>query len=401
MRQTLTSSRTLQELALSRRMLIFRAQEAVFYCPDGLLVESVCKGGDQYESLLFGHPYGIGLCGLSHQRKMKPVNTRDLRFTNNTSPMSDVLLRYNYGFLPLLDSYLKRVLTYESDILNAFSGIINAEARTLGPFHWGLPKKLFARALVSGIDDRGRSFTRRSDFPSWSWLGWRFGVHAESGPSWTCHGLGWKFGADKESPHVFGATIYSPYFLPLVHIYECSASGHLSLLLGQRDDSNNLEGYDAGTIANYNNKLTLDQPLPLHPNITETPSLPASLLITSQLLVFWGHVARIELGCKAPIASEGETRAEGHNSHQENHTDTEYKFRRGLFEVVLIGIESDNLPVERQEGGLSMNLENQSMCHGIIIERCQGFVRRLGVKWCIPLCEWLEADPQLELIFLI
>jgi hypothetical protein len=36
----LTCSRTLQELALFRRMLVFIAEQAFFYCPKGMLTES-------------------------------------------------------------------------------------------------------------------------------------------------------------------------------------------------------------------------------------------------------------------------------------------------------------------------------------------------------------------------
>jgi hypothetical protein len=82
----------------------------------------------------------------------------------------EITQRYQAVILVVLESYLGRVLTYDSDILNAFSGIINGEAHTLEPFHGGLPKKLFSRALISG-HTYPSSCNRRPEFPTWSWLG--------------------------------------------------------------------------------------------------------------------------------------------------------------------------------------------------------------------------------------
>lgn len=67
-------------------------------------------------------------------------------------------------------------MTYDSDGLNAFSGVITAASRSLGQFHWGLPVRIIARALLLHVYSTGKSQdppAPRPGFPSWSWLSWK------------------------------------------------------------------------------------------------------------------------------------------------------------------------------------------------------------------------------------
>lgn len=181
--EALICFRNLQELALSRRILVFTASESFFYCSEGLLAESFCHGGDQYNSLSCESPNGIELCGALHRKLVTMAPTT----------ISSAVREYNTVYLPLRNAYLKRVLTYDSDKLNAFSGIISA----LGNAHWGLPLHLFTRALLLPLEvfhpaqyipscpsshhlprqDKtveGVGLLRRLPyFPSWSWVGWK------------------------------------------------------------------------------------------------------------------------------------------------------------------------------------------------------------------------------------
>lgn len=73
----------------------------------------------------------------------------------------------------LLVFYLHRNMKFDSDALPAFSGVLKALSKTLGPFHFGLPKRYFSLSLL--WNDPHRSvFKRRADFPSWSWAGWKW-----------------------------------------------------------------------------------------------------------------------------------------------------------------------------------------------------------------------------------
>ena len=79
----------------------------------------------------------------------------------------------------LVSSYLGRKLTYEKDILRAFSGISNALAGSMSEgFFFGLPQQFFDAALLWVLTEhlRPRKDTRNGvasyNFPSWSWAGW-------------------------------------------------------------------------------------------------------------------------------------------------------------------------------------------------------------------------------------
>ncbi|KAI1630199.1 heterokaryon incompatibility protein-domain-containing protein [Exophiala viscosa] len=94
----------------------------------------------------------------------------------------------------LLTAFLRRVLTYKSDILRAFSGIVEALGDSaLGDFHYGLPEQFFDAALLWIPED---SLTRRRDetrgsqadsFPSWSWAGWEGAVSSQIDYFGLCH----------------------------------------------------------------------------------------------------------------------------------------------------------------------------------------------------------------------
>ena len=80
----------------------------------------------------------------------------------------------------LVMPYLKRRLTYEEDILQAFSGILELfSSSMLGGFYFGLPQLFFDAALLwvpkenltrcEGV----KSGIVKNAFPSWSWAGWK------------------------------------------------------------------------------------------------------------------------------------------------------------------------------------------------------------------------------------
>lgn len=76
----------------------------------------------------------------------------------------------------ILQDNLNRHLTYEDDILRAFTGITKILSSGFpGGFHFGLPELFFDAALLW----RPRSFLERRTsntgvaLPSWSWCGWK------------------------------------------------------------------------------------------------------------------------------------------------------------------------------------------------------------------------------------
>ena len=94
----------------------------------------------------------------------------------------------------LLSSYLKRRLTYEEDILRAFSGILESlSSSMLGGFFFGLPQQFFDAALLwipeknlTRCEDR-RSGIVKTPLPSWSWAGWKGARTSQMDAFGLCH----------------------------------------------------------------------------------------------------------------------------------------------------------------------------------------------------------------------
>ena len=94
----------------------------------------------------------------------------------------------------LVSSYLKRRLTYEEDILRAFSGILESlNSSMLGGFFFGLPQQFFDAALLWVPK---KNLTRREDMksgivkialPSWSWAGWKGARRSQINAFGLCH----------------------------------------------------------------------------------------------------------------------------------------------------------------------------------------------------------------------
>lgn len=76
---------------------------------------------------------------------------------------------------PSVDQYqniVRRVLTYQSDTLNAFAGLSKFLGSTLDTnMYFGLPQSIFPRTILWEVRDR-MQMQRREEFPSWSWAGW-------------------------------------------------------------------------------------------------------------------------------------------------------------------------------------------------------------------------------------
>jgi hypothetical protein len=178
--------------------------------------------------------------------------------------VKNIVERYNV-YLEMLQSYLRRNLTYESDVINAFSGIMKAEERNLGQFRWGLPSKIFARALLlefgtsrtymhSEVRDHQKTLEDvQIDYPSWSWFAWRSRVRDTSGVE-VCDAV------DR----------YRTLFV-LVHIYGYDENASLVLLLGPRDVDRGIESYCATSIRTYNSHTDVTS-LPVEPSLADFAS---------------------------------------------------------------------------------------------------------------------------------
>ena len=157
---------TFQERVLSNRILVFSESQAYWNCR----VTSYSE-----EQAL---------------EQVRDIVRRDLPFPQK--PATESLsweplqpLEYRKIYDDLLLGYRARHLSYETDMLNAFSGV----SEILGAlqddtFHWGLPESLFSYAMtwsftgptsrnhveVPVFDRNGRK--EMVSIPSWSWAAW-------------------------------------------------------------------------------------------------------------------------------------------------------------------------------------------------------------------------------------
>lgn len=123
--------------------------------------------------------------------------------------------------------------------------------------------------------------------------------------------------------------------------------------------------------------------LPLEPNIEHVPLLPAHPREFAQVLVFWGHGARLSANNQAMLLH----RWDGLIGLEEESC-----------ELVLISSEyyDENLRVSTPQVW-----PRSRGYSGIIIIRSSGFAQRVGIFRNLPLNMWAEAKPKLEFIFLI
>jgi hypothetical protein len=337
-------------------MLVFTAKEAFFYCPNGIVTETVTYADNACHPLSLEMSLCIQLCGRLH----KPQG-----YEGSTGVVASV---WNYdSYVWLLNYYIERNLTYDSDVVDAFTGVMNAHSSESGPFYWGLPQRTFARGLIQqrarGSSNLKSQICRRTDFPSWSLLGWKI---AKPKP---------------EQNHCIFNYARPPPLFPLVHIYAYEESS-LRLLLGPWDDGMGIEGYCTQSIAYYNRATKLEA-LPLQPSIEELPPQLTSRLerIVGPILVFWTHVACFQ------------TRTDGFRPFFRDDESGQVKQTDAQVEVILITayFEYEATAHDENEWGIYADLR------GIVIERHLGFARRIGTVE-MRVFEWLLGNPKKELI---
>lgn len=150
---------TFQECCLAGRRLVFTEDQALFLCNELIVVESVKPHiyGDQ---LLYDFEHLI-------RRQIMQENTSE-----------------HFKLLDQVQEYSARKVSYDSDSLNAFLGVLHqweadlAETKKPMSHLWGLPIR-GATGHGPGIIDfyimwshTYQNAARRPGFPSWSWAGW-------------------------------------------------------------------------------------------------------------------------------------------------------------------------------------------------------------------------------------
>lgn len=168
---------TFQEAALSRRNLVFTDDQVYFECNAMNCHESLLSNLDELhveDKSEFVYYCQAGLFGLNTLHKYGHVHESNLTAADNL-----------VVFMGLVEKYTARDLTYDTDSLKAFTGVIHRfeTAETAVNQIWGVP---FCRGesdketTDSFVDGLGWNHSwkkhgvprRRPGFPSWSWAGW-------------------------------------------------------------------------------------------------------------------------------------------------------------------------------------------------------------------------------------
>ena len=169
-----TRSWTYQEAVLSRRLLCFTSHQIYFICSSQIYHEESSR------------PQRRHRCCSSNR------NSNEIQKLIFQEPDDEHMT----SFTSHLKQYTSRDLTFDYDALNAFRGIL---ARCAWRSYWGVPilspgnqfgfaKGLqwipdhAARATANSSDQsiEPSSFSRRKEFPSWSWAGWKGQVLLQS-----------------------------------------------------------------------------------------------------------------------------------------------------------------------------------------------------------------------------
>lgn len=145
---------TFQEELCSQRALVMLPEVVIFNCPSAIYREDL--------------EFEIGR--LEHNQASREgltILSGALQGLKNAS--QEQLLGL---FQDLVKQYMRRTLTRQDDIENAFAGVAGILAPFIGALYNGIPEVHF-REAIHGCWFWDTSFVRRiGNFPSWSWTGW-------------------------------------------------------------------------------------------------------------------------------------------------------------------------------------------------------------------------------------
>jgi hypothetical protein len=130
--------------------------------------------------LTFYHNTISWLCHMTEEQENGyPLSHKSLPGSTDMRLLSSGL---DLSLHPLVvETYCHRELTYQDDIIKAFSAVDAVMGRSMsGGIFFGLPEISFDSALLwkprKKYAGKTKSTGRRMGFPSWSWAGWNGGI---------------------------------------------------------------------------------------------------------------------------------------------------------------------------------------------------------------------------------
>ncbi|KAM0418330.1 hypothetical protein ACHAPD_004689 [Fusarium lateritium] len=183
---------TMQELCFSNRLLVFTENQAFWRCNSNTWSEEL--------ALEEAHSNDLEIMPFELEKGLP----------KNSIKASDYFSLYCH----YLQAYRRRKLSFKSDLINAFQGIISVFSRTQkDEYLWGHPKAFFSASLGWMYESKHiRNFASQEmtmsgkdikniEFPSWSWAAWD--NREESGREldfWSYRSLGRGF-SEPSTPH--------------------------------------------------------------------------------------------------------------------------------------------------------------------------------------------------------
>ncbi|KAI1113549.1 heterokaryon incompatibility protein-domain-containing protein [Nemania sp. NC0429] len=222
-----TRAWTFQEYALSKRVLLI-TNDLIFWR---------CEGFRGAENVFFDE---------QAMQPQNPLKTHSVYLPLTSLPAVDSSPR---DFARFLGQYILRNMTDQSDILKAFTGVLNYLQPRFGPSHWGLPARLVDSSLswrFTSHKSRNQWYTadefhstvelpvRREGFPSWTWAGWFIGRDPNQPLRPNDIGITLEHQLDRalHGPSTFEDRSYGHQ--PLLTIYNMTQEGDVILLSEER-----------------------------------------------------------------------------------------------------------------------------------------------------------------------
>ncbi|KAL6704783.1 hypothetical protein ACN47E_007587 [Coniothyrium glycines] len=385
---------TFQELVLSRRVLVFTPTEIFFYCSRGFHAESMHEKHESNQEFQFGATV-LRICN-----SIKPHLGASPKYS-----IKSVRHSYEGVHWTLLNNYLGRQLSYDTDILNAFSGVLNAEGATIGPSIFGLPYKILARALFwdlnnlsfihagqSNFKSSEFSMKRRPFFPSWSWTGWKIAkddiFSSESGRS------------------MIKNTISTEAFMPLIHIYHIEEDGNFESLMGKRSETHGVEGFDPREVEVFNHSMRHRKSQRDVPPALDTAAVPSTHFqnVLPHCLVFVASCASFQVSQRADCRDQDHTfglyRILTEGQGQQTNTSSprvwldihwrEMQDQDQEFDFVLIGVSIDRTGPRN----------GKRQYHALLVHHQDGIAERIAIPQTFSLDQWYRGNPSKQWIAL-
>ncbi|KAH7078781.1 heterokaryon incompatibility protein-domain-containing protein [Paraphoma chrysanthemicola] len=156
----------LQEKIFSKRLLVLSMDQAFFHCGAATWFEDTILEGKE------------NISGAVHMRERLTAFHKCQPKAALYSAYESHRDAFGRNFWSLVKNYSKRMLSFQSDTIRAFAGVLHSVESRYGQPVWGIPPFMFVQGLTWSQSPHRMSL-RKQDFPSWTWAGWDWNTDAD------------------------------------------------------------------------------------------------------------------------------------------------------------------------------------------------------------------------------